>query len=306
MPATYRIALTADLHWGSHAAGDSATLALVEQLRAEPPDVLILAGDVGADECFGPCLELFGELPTAHKLVVPGNHDIWVRTDDARGDSWQVYTQHLPRLCQQQQFHYLDSAPLILPEHDLAIVGTMNWYDYSWTMLQLAQTGRADWQERLSRKWFTRGSHNDARFVRWPLSDADATERIVGTFADHLHQALDAVGRLIVVTHHPAVRDVSFPIPDQPSFDDLLWEAFAGNAAMQTLLGQRADHIDHIFSGHTHRARSANWQGIDCHNIGGDYHSKRLLTLDWPGGAVTAREFAPLITTRPRRQRHQT
>jgi 3',5'-cyclic AMP phosphodiesterase CpdA len=305
MAAAYRIALTADLHWGSHAAGDSATLALVEHLRAEPPDVLILAGDVGADECFEPCLGLFGDLPTAHKLVVPGNHDIWVRADDARGDSWQVYTQHLPQLCQRQHFHYLDAGPLILPEHDLAIVGTINWYDYSWSLAELAQAGRDDWQERLARKWFTRGFHNDARFVRWPLTDADATERIVATFGVHLQQALDAARWLIVVTHHPPIRAVSFPIPDPPSFDDLLWEAFAGNTAMQTLLSEQADRIHHIFCGHTHRARSASWQGIDCHNIGGDYHRKRLLTLDWPGGVVSASEFEPLVAARPRRERHQ-
>jgi hypothetical protein len=31
--------------------------------------------------------------------------------------------------------------------------------------------------------------------------------------------------------------------------------------------------------------------GIPASNIGGDYHFKRMLLLDWPGGGVEANEF---------------
>src|SRR5262245_42827179 len=104
---TTRLAFTADLHWGIRAAGDAATRLLVDVLRAEPPDVLVLAGDVGAADDFGPCLALFDGL-TCRKALVPGNHDIWVKADDARGDSLRVYREHLPRLAGEHGFHYLD------------------------------------------------------------------------------------------------------------------------------------------------------------------------------------------------------
>src|SRR5688572_24825993 len=130
MTPPFRIAVTADLHFGTrHAAGHRATLDLVASLAEQSPDLLILAGDIGAGDDFERCLELFDSF-TCLKAAVPGNHDIWVRTDDERGDSLDVYEHHLPAICQAHGFTYLDQQPLILPERDLAIVGSMNWYDY--------------------------------------------------------------------------------------------------------------------------------------------------------------------------------
>src|SRR5687768_5403592 len=92
-----RIAVTADLHWGTrHGPGRDATLALAAHLGETPPDVFVLAGDVGAGDDFERCLELFEKLPSV-KALVPGNHDVWVTADDPRGDSLSVYRDHLPR-----------------------------------------------------------------------------------------------------------------------------------------------------------------------------------------------------------------
>src|SRR5689334_20338116 len=111
-----RIAVTADLHWGTrHAAGREATLALAEHLMQNPPDLLILAGDIGAGDEFAGCLDLFDALPGV-KALIPGNHDVWVLPDDERGDSLDVYARHLPRVCERFGFHYLDAGPLILPD----------------------------------------------------------------------------------------------------------------------------------------------------------------------------------------------
>jgi len=46
-----------------------------------------------------------------------------------------------------------------------------------------------------------------------------------------------------------------------------------------------------VFSGHTHRARTSTLGKIRGYNIGGDYHFKRLLLVDWPAGTVTAHVF---------------
>src|SRR5690348_12115855 len=113
-----RIAITADLHWG-HRRGDEATLLIRDFLQADPPDLLLIAGDVGAGQDFAGCLALFDDL-ACRKALVPGNHDIWVEQDDARGDSLQVYHDYLPRVCAASDFHYLDHGPLLLPEAGLA------------------------------------------------------------------------------------------------------------------------------------------------------------------------------------------
>jgi len=290
MPATLRIALTADLHWGSHADGDEATRDLLAFLDADPPDVLVLGGDVGASSRFGECLGLFANLP-GRKAVIAGNHDIWVTEDDPRGDSLEVYRAYLPRVCAEHGFHYLDQGPLVLPEAGLALAGSINWYDYSWSIEALRRQV-PDWDSRVKNKLFSRGRHNDGRFVRWPLDDAGFTAAVVAALEGDLRQALAGGGPVIVVTHHPPFYGLSFPREAPPaSLDSLLWDAFAGNRALEELLGRHADHIPFTFCGHTHRARENRLGTIRGYNIGGDYHFKRLLVLDWPGGTVTGQTF---------------
>lgn len=287
------IAITADLHWNVRPAGDEATLGIVAFLKEHPVDVLVLAGDVGAGHQFGPCLELFGELP-CRKALVPGNHDIWVADSDDRGDSLKVYQHHLPALSQAHDFHYLDHGPLILPEAGLALVGSINWYDYSWALDRLKER-LPDWEERLRSKRFTRGRHNDARYVRWPIDDTRFTAAVVKTLDRHLQEALQKVERAIVITHHPTFYGVNFPPKPEddpePSIDRLLWEAFSGNRSLEAVLTRHAARIPFAFCGHTHRARENTLAGIRGWNIGGDYHFKRLLIVDWPAGKVQEHTF---------------
>jgi predicted phosphohydrolase len=288
-----RIAVTADLHWGHNAAGDAATRLLVEHLANHPPDLFLLGGDVGTGAHFADCLALFGDLPCA-KALVPGNHDLWVAEDDPRGDSLQLYQDVLPSLCAARDFVYLDQAPLLLPEHQLAVVGTVNWYDYSWALDRLQQEV-PDWEWRLDHMAFTRGRHNDRRHVRWPLDDRRFTHQVVAAFEGQLTQALSQVQRAVVLTHHPAFYGLSFPRSGPPSVPDgLLWDAFAGNRALEEVLQRHTGHLAFIFSGHTHRARDNQLGGVPGHNIGGDYHYKRLLEFDWPDGNIESHQFGDM------------
>jgi 3',5'-cyclic AMP phosphodiesterase CpdA len=304
-----RLAFTADLHWGIHADGDAATRLLAASLEAEPPEVLVLAGDVGAADHFEPCLALFDGLP-CRKALVPGNHDVWVRSDDPRGDSLQVYRDHLPRLAAAHGFHYLDQGPLVLPEADLALVGSMNWYDYSWGRPGQAQF--PEWEDRVRAKRFSAGRHNDANFVRWPFDDPGFTREVVATLERHLDEARGRTRATVVVTHHPASYDLSFPrppldvppgglSPGTPEYDRALdrsvWDALAGNAAVEDLLRRRADHVRFVFCGHIHLAREERLGDVRGYNVGGDYHHKRLLLLDWPAGTVEAQVFPPEAAT---------
>jgi 3',5'-cyclic AMP phosphodiesterase CpdA len=285
-----RIAITADLHWGHHPAGDAATRLLVQHLEQNPPDLLLLGGDLGTGDHFDECLALFRTLPS-RKALVPGNHDIWVTEADARGDSWDVYDSHLPTRCANAGFHYLDHTPLVLPERQLAIVGTINWYDYSWALDRLRREV-PDWEVRLRNMAFTRGRHNDRRFVRWPLTDGQFTERVVARFEAQLRNVFEQVEHALILTHHPAFYGLGFPRPGAPSVPDgLLWDAFAGNIRLEDILTQHAARISLVFSGHTHRARENQLGSLRGYNIGGDYHFKRLAEVTWPGAAVCLAEF---------------
>ncbi len=283
------LAVTADLHWG-HRRGDDETRMLADFLHGRPPDVLILAGDLGTGPLFAECLGLFADLPS-RKVLVPGNHDVWVPPDDPHFDSLQMYERELPHMAAELGFHYLDSAPLLLPEADLALVGSMNWYDYSWALAPLREKYPLE-EYRLRSKRFPRGRHNDANFVRWPLDDVRFTARVVAAMERQLDEALQTVGRAIVVTHHPPFYGLGFPRPGPPeTLESILWDAFCGNQAMEDVLARRADRIAFAFCGHTHRARENTLGAIRGYNIGGDYHFKRLLWLDWPAGTIEAHQF---------------
>ena len=286
----FRVAVTADLHYGpQHPDGVAATLALAAELSHDPPDLLILAGDIGAGDEFDRCLDLFADLPCL-KALVPGNHDVWVRDNDPRGDSLAVYRDHLPRVSAAHHFHYLDHGPLILPDVGLAVVGSMNWYDYSWGIDRLRAMA-ADWRERLRTKRFTRGRHNDANFVRWGYDDPGFTLQAVTALAEHIRRALDWVPAAILVTHHPPFRGLNYPKGEPMDLDALLWEAFSGNVTLEELLASYADRVPLAFCGHTHFARESRLGPIRGFNVGGDYHAKRLLRFDWPDGTVRALEF---------------
>ena len=179
---------------------------------------------------------------------------------------------------------------MLLPKSDLAIVGSINWYDYSWGLKQLQEIA-SDWQFRLEFKRFLRGMHNDFNYVNWQLTDITFTTEVVAAFAQHLEQALAEVSRAVVVTHHPPFRGLHHPVPELMGVNDCLWLCFTGNDQLEQVIRSRAERISHAFCGHTHYATDCDWLGIHGHNIGGDYDFKRLLWLDWPEGTVRAVEF---------------
>lgn len=288
MPGQLTIALTADLHL-NHARGQQANEALLAFLRHNVPDVLVIAGDVASSVSFGVCLERFADLP-CRKAVTPGNHDLWVPTDHPT-DSLHAYQVQLPAEAALFGFHYLDHGPLLLPEHGLAIAGSVNWYDYSWSADAVRRLHPGE-EHRLASKMFTRGRHNDANFVRWPMDDIGFTALVASALGRHIEAALAEVPSCIVVTHHPPFYGISFPRVAPPvELDSLLWDAFGGNAAVEGLLAKHAARIPFAFCGHTHREAEAELGPIRGYNIGGGYESKRLLWLEWPAGTVRAHEF---------------
>src|SRR5205823_576909 len=131
-----------------------------------------------------------------------------------------------------------------------------------------------------------------ARFVRWPpYDDVSFTAEAVATFSRHLGTVLTSAGKAIVVTHHPPFRGLNFPRSGPPTPDGLLWDAFAGNRALEEVLRRHAGRVRFAFCGHTHRARAGEFEGIRGFNVGGDYPFKRLLTLNWPAGEVEERYY---------------
>lgn len=281
-----RIAVTADLHWGvGGSAAARATRALAARAAAWRPDVFAIAGDVGEGEQFAACLDLFAGVP-CERLVLPGNHDLWTR--HPRGSSRALYREVLPRLAAAAGFRYLDTEPFVAPGGGLAVVGSMNWYDYSFADSDVAREVPGA-EAMYAAKLFPNGRHNDGRFVRLGVTDAGWTTELVDQLARQLAWLPATVTSVVVLQHHPPVRELFYPTA-LTTLDQKFWLAYTGNRRMQELvLGD--PRVTTVVCGHTHAACSATVAGKRCLNVGGDYGWKRLLLLDTDTGEEWAEEF---------------
>ena len=116
---------------------------------------------------------------------------------------------------------------------------------------------------------------------------AEQIDHAVEAGFKQLEEAFANVEHAIVITHHPAFRGIGFPRLGPPQgLDSLLWDALAGNRAIEVLLEKHAERIPFIFSGHTHRETESTLGPARGYNIGGDYHYKRMLVIDWPARTV--------------------
>jgi predicted phosphohydrolase len=281
-----RIAITADLHFGLRPAGDEATRRLAGKVGELAPDVFVIAGDVGEGEEFSRCLELFSYLACA-RLVLPGNHDLWVRLPTSSA-SLHLYERRLPKIASDHGFQYLDLEPFVPPGSRQAVVGSMNWYDYSFADPELGREFPGI-QAMYRRKLFPSGWHNDGRFVRLGISDEEFTGRLVQRFQAQLDSLPPEVERVIAIQHHPPVRELFYP-SELTTVDQRFWLAYTGNRRMQAAVLEAA-RISTVVCGHTHAACEATVAGKRCLNVGGDYDWKRLLLLDTRTGAEQSWEF---------------
>jgi len=273
-----RLAVTADLHWGHTRVGDAATRALAGQVEAAAPDVFAIGGDVGEDRCWDECLDLFAGL-SCPRLVVPGNHDLWTR--DPLVSSLALYQRDLPERARARGFHYLDGAPWVAPGGDEAVVGSINWYDYSFADPAL-EAVIPNVGVMYAAKLFPNGRHNDGRFVRLGMTDAEFTAAVVARFRTDLRELPATVARVTVLQHHPPLRALFYP-GNPTTVAGRVWLAYTGNRAMEVaVLGD--DRVRTVLCGHTHAHVSVELSGRSCHNLGGDYDFKRLLLLDTDTG----------------------
>lgn len=280
-----RLAVTADLHWGLDPTGDAASRALARWVHELSPDLFALAGDVGEGDDFSRCLDLFSGL-RCPRLVVPGNHDLWVR--EAPASSLERYQVELPDLAKASGFHYLDRQPIFSPDGAVAIVGSINWYDYSFADPAVEQE-HPDAPAMYRAKLFPHGRHNDGQFVHLGMPDAEFTGDLVTRFRAQLAGIPDSVEQVVVIQHHPPVRELFYPTPLVTTYQRF-WLAYTGNRRMQEAVLTDA-RVRTVICGHTHAACEAEVRGKRCLNIGGDYHFKRLLLLDTDTGTEQWWEF---------------
>lgn len=269
-----RVLATSDLHYSPHYERPVEEFA--RAVVAEAPDVLVLAGDVGEGlRRFRRCLELFAGLPsTTTKLVVAGNHDVWVHEAEGHS-SLELFERELPRAARETGFTWLETDSAVIGR--TAFAGSMGWYDYS----GVAPGVTASYEEILTWK---RRVFVDAWRVDWPLTDPEMSARLADALDTRL-RALAAdprVERIAVVTHVPPWTG---GLPRRPEY--------ARTAAffVNLTLGKRLlthSRVTHAVAGHIHRGatqrieRSSGAPALDFWIVPSDYGDPRAVRFEIP------------------------
>ncbi len=253
-----RLAYTGDLHVDISQKNWNLVPILADFIKIIDPDVLIICGDISPRlEQVEQALEYFADLPCA-KLFVPGNHDVWVPDDELRAtgrDSFEKYFYLLPRVCHNQGFTPIWMEPAV---HDgVGFAGSIGWYDYTFGSGLFRFT-----EDEYSAKILKDSIFNDRRFARWldVCSVFEESDRFVsdGEVARQFNQKLgqdinmlcanQSVREVVVVTHHPAFRElVTFK-------GDPIWDyftAFMGSSETGKLM-LREVKVSHAICGHLH------------------------------------------------------
>jgi hypothetical protein len=241
--AGVKLAITADLHL------PITRLERLGQLTGEmaefAPDAVIVAGDLAESLAdLERCLALFRQSFSCPVLVIPGNHDLWVRRTN---DSRQLWEEGLPQTVARAGCCWLEGRSFLVPgpvQGSVGIVGTIAWYDYS----------AADPSVQASALAFAQQKYNynpDALLIDWEWSDPEFAERVAGPFLQSLDALEDnpGVGPVVVVTHVPIVEGQLCRQPDNP-----VWafsNAYLGNWTLGHKVLARSK-VTHIISGHTH------------------------------------------------------
>ena len=286
-----RVVLTADLHY-NHPRSRPLAEQLIANINRAGGDVLVIIGDTAVadsgDDALEQCLSRINF--RGPRLFIAGNHELWTRT----GDSHAIYTTELPRRVRAMGWHWLEDEPFVAG--DVAIVGSVGWYDYSFAQPSLQipprfyrhklSPGAASYLEEFSHllhdgddlspqamsvvaRW------NDGRFVKLHRRDED----FLGELLERLDRQLASLAHLrhvVAATHHLPFAEL-LPPPHSAQWD--FAKAYLGSHALGQLL-LKYENVRHVFCGHSHYPAEAQVSHIHAVNIGSGYRSKSFKLLD--------------------------
>jgi len=282
-----RLIVTADLHY-NHAKSRESADELIDQINRSGGDVLIVVGDTASfdGDSLEKCLSRFQF--AGSKLFVAGNHELWTRGED----SYKIFRQSLPKRVRDIGWQWIQDEPFVAGE--VAIVGSIGWYDYSFAQPSLGipqrfyaakiSPGAAEHQSEFSyllgddlsahakqivARW------NDGKFVKLHRSDEEFLDELLAELKKQL-DSLSHVKQVIAAVHHlPFVQLL-------PPSHNAQWDfakAYLGSGRIGELL-LTYTNVSHVFCGHSHFHAEAKIGQIEAINIGSGYRAKFFRTLD--------------------------
>lgn len=283
-----RLIATADLHF-NHPRSRKIAIELIERMNHAGGDVLLLVGDTAVldGDSLEQCLDMFRF--AGPKLFVAGNHELWTRG----ADSHAGYMTDLPRRIRSLGWHWLEDTPFVAD--DVAIVGSVGWYDYSFAQPSL-EIPRRFYARKISPGAAERFSEfadlfepndisqtarnviarwNDGRHIKLGRSD----EQFLDELLTRLHQHLTAVAmnrKTVAAIHHLPFHEL-LPPPSNAQWD--FAKAFLGSEKIGRALLDYPN-VSHVLCGHSHMPIRKRVGHIEAINIGSSYRHKAFATLD--------------------------
>jgi predicted phosphohydrolase len=253
-------------------------------------DVLVVIGDtaVADGDMMERCLSRFTF--TGPKLFVAGNHELWTNGSD----SYEIFTTTLPKRVRDLGWHWLETDPFVAG--DLAIVGSVGWYDYSFASPELGiprrfyaakiSPGAAERFASMAPLFETTDDilpiareiiarWNDGKFVKLGRGDDVFLQEILDRLERQL-MSLSHMKHVIACIHHVPLREL-LPPPHSAQWD--FAKAFMGSERIGQIL-LACPNVRNVFCGHSHLARDVMVGDIHAINIGSGYRLKMFRTLD--------------------------
>ncbi|MGH7178795.1 MAG: metallophosphoesterase family protein [Tepidisphaeraceae bacterium] len=284
-----RLLVTADLHFNHTRSGPLAR-ELIKQMNDTGGDVLLVAGDTAtsAGDALERCLSLFEF--DGPRLFVAGNHELWSRG----ADSLPIFQDELPRRIRGLGWQWLQGDPFV--RDDIAIVGSIGWYDYAFAVPELGIPQRF-YEHKLSpgagarlpefSHLFDRDDDipdaareivarwNDGRFVRLHRSDSDFLNELL----DELRAGLLSVPRarhVVCAIHHVPFEQL---LPPRHGAQWDFARAYLGSPRIGALL-REFESVRTVVCGHSHFAAETRIGSIRAINIGSGYRSKTFRSIE--------------------------
>ncbi|MGN6725339.1 MAG: metallophosphoesterase [Tepidisphaeraceae bacterium] len=281
-----RLIVTADLHF-NHKRSRPLAIDLIERINQRSGDVLLLIGDTAAAD--GDDLEqaLSSIRFPGPKLFVAGNHELWTNGPD----SHHLFQESLPARVRALGWQWLETEPFVAG--DVALVGSIGWYDYSFAPRSLGIPDRfyeakisPGAAERLNGYAHLLGDDvpdaatdifarwNDGRHIKLGRSDHEFLQERMSQLKENL--ASLTARRIVAAVHHVPFEEL-LPPRHSPTWD--FARAYLGTAQMGQLLA--ADpRVTHVLCGHSHFPIDQSIGTLRAINVGSGYREKRLLELD--------------------------
>ncbi len=229
---------TSDLHVDVTRNNGYLVPYLAQRAAAMAGDVFVLAGDIaGSLAVLDATLAQFERLDGT-KVLVPGNHDIWVSKSQARKgrDSFYNYREAIPQLCARHGFICPTLEPCMIA--DVGIIANIGWYDYSLQDPRLSATynlhdyergifGHRVWNDTRHAVWLRHPDTADWRARQGTLRNSEVFARFIGELTSATLRVPASIQKLLFVLHTAPFRECITPKPEPSPFD-----AYEGSVAL--------------------------------------------------------------------------